>query len=84
MTSENFGLSVIHPDGSWYHREKTMRQLVAKLEIWNKKLDPNTMTFKSELEEVEAWRKLYLMRMMIFRAHGLAIFPSKYQGTLPE
>jgi len=81
---EEFRLSVIHPDGSWYHRERTMDALIAKLKIWNEKLDPSGKKFRSELEEVEAWRKLYLMRMMIFRAHGLAIFPSRYEGTLPK
>lgn len=81
---EKFSLSIIHPDGTWYRRESTKTKLVNKLEYWIKQLDPKTMTFKTDLEEVEAWRKFYLMKMMIFRAHGLAIFPSRYEGPMPE
>jgi len=81
---ENFSLSVIHPDPSWYHRERTLEDVIKKIKHWTEILDPTNKTYKNELEEVEAWRKLHLMKMMIFRAHGLGIFPSRFEGPMPE
>ena len=81
---EEFKLKNISPDPSWYHKEKTMDGVIKKLEHWNKILDPTDKTYKNDLEKVEAWRKFYLMKLMIFRAHGLSIFPSRYAGPIPK
>ena len=81
---KEFKLSFIPLDSSWYIREKTMDAVIRKLKHWTKILDPTGKTYKNELAKVEAWRKLHLMKIMILRANGFTIFPSKYAGPMPK
>ena len=81
---ESFSLGKINPDHSWYNKEKTLDDVIKKLKHWTEILDPTNKTYKSKLEEVEAWRRFHLMKLMIFRAHGFSIFSSVYEGSMPK
>lgn len=81
MVNSDLKLIDVRPKPFWYHKCETETQMIEKLKKLSKDLDPtdpnvlkalgNELT--KEQRPITARRTLYVMKIVVLRAHGISV-----------